>query len=286
MKSITAYREVGLSSKGEFSNENIVFKSLRQFGQLKKLRDGINQLYDKKASLKENKENKTRIWVGTVDNDYNVKAINSSDEVLTHFQVPGYNRNDDRWRWREDSDFIFWWGNPDDEIKQSASIWIKNKTGRIIKKHKSSIDSSDTLKHSMHCPSFKLKTGIKEEKHNPFKDKKLTFVTYGGLSLTKQKGYKGGREEDSTFHQPPSKKGIYAFVWPYIEKFLLGGSEFTDPKSRGKGQRQRTQYVKDKEGNKITNQHPDYKKLTDKEEGSPWSFQRAKKGVDVDADDD
>ena len=46
-------REVGLTKSGEFSTENIGFKILRSRGHLDKLRNNINHIFDKKASLKE-----------------------------------------------------------------------------------------------------------------------------------------------------------------------------------------------------------------------------------------
>ena len=114
-------------------------------------------------------------------------------------------------------------------------------------------------------------------KYDPFTAKDLEFVTYGGLSLTKQKGYGG-----TTFHSPPASKGIYAFVWPYIERFLLGGGEFVDPKIRGKGQRQRMSYVKDKDGNVITNDHLDWEKYMSDEMGKVNSFSRKIPGAKED----
>jgi hypothetical protein len=98
-------------------------------------------------------------------------------------------------------------------------------------------------------------------------------VTYGGLSLTKQKGYDPEKlRTQDTFHSPPARKGIYAFIWPYVEKFLLGGNKFIDPKIRGKGQRNRIAYVKDKEGNVIKTGHPDFEKQV--EIPKNWSLQR------------
>lgn len=162
MKSLKNYRDAGLTKTGEFSNENLVFKSLRYTGELTRLKDAINSMYDKTVSISENENSK----------------------------------------------------------------------------------------------------------FNPF-DSELTFVTYGGLSLTKQKGFE--KKDDTSYHAPPSSRGIYAFVWPYIEKFLLGGS-YADPKSRGKGQRQRIQYVKDKNGNIISSEHPSFEKHSSK--GKNWSFNR------------
>lgn len=53
--------------------------------------------------------------------------------------------------------------------------------------------------------------------------KQIKFCRYGGLSPVIQKGYKETKD-DPTFHSPPARRGIYAFVWPYIEVFLLTNS--------------------------------------------------------------
>jgi len=53
MKSIVNMRDVGLDKGGEFSVENVVFKALRYSDMLKKLKDSINSIYDKKMSIKE-----------------------------------------------------------------------------------------------------------------------------------------------------------------------------------------------------------------------------------------
>jgi hypothetical protein len=82
------------------------------------------------------------------------------------------------------------------------------------------------------------------DKRNKYKD--LTFIRYGGLSSVPQLGYSS---EPESFHQPPAKRGVYAFVWPYIERFLLGG-EYGNKKI----------YVKDKNGNIIISGHPEFEK--------------------------
>ena len=46
--------------------------------------------------------------------------------------------------------------------------------------------------------------------------KKIKFVRYGGLSSVNHKKF----YKTDTFHSPPAKKGIYAFIFPYIEDFL------------------------------------------------------------------
>jgi hypothetical protein len=46
---------------------------------------------------------------------------------------------------------------------------------------------------------------------------KMTFARVGGLSSV---NYKPSREKGSRYHCPPARKGIYAFIWPYIDPFL------------------------------------------------------------------
>ena len=52
--------------------------------------------------------------------------------------------------------------------------------------------------------------------------KKLVLARYGGLSTVKQKHYQKN-EKNMDFHTAPEKYGIYAFLWPYIDWFLLTG---------------------------------------------------------------
>lgn len=73
------------------------------------------------------------------------------------------------------------------------------------------------------------------------KIKNIKFARFGGLSPVVQEGY------DPTmpgFHSPPCRKGIYAFVYPYYEPFLLGGSY-----SKIGTKHSKFEYVKDKDGN-------------------------------------
>lgn len=51
IEKIYRMRQSGLEEAGEFSNENLAFKVLRNMGFLEKLRDRYNQLLDKKMSI-------------------------------------------------------------------------------------------------------------------------------------------------------------------------------------------------------------------------------------------
>lgn len=79
----------------------------------------------------------------------------------------------------------------------------------------------------------------------------IKFIRYGGLSRVKQKGF---TTDPQTMHKPPSRNGIYAFVWPYFEPFLLNSPRLD----------KEFEYVKDGNGNIIDTDHPDYKKYVER----------------------
>lgn len=78
--------------------------------------------------------------------------------------------------------------------------------------------------------------------------KKLVFLRFGGLSSVRQKAYQSDDEKMSV-HHPPARRGIYAFVLPFFEPFLLGKRSF-DPR--------RMEWIRDKDGNIIDEDHPEY----------------------------
>lgn len=118
---------------------------------------------------------------------------------------------------------------------------------------------------------------IKEGKYDP-NHKDMWFVRFGGLSSKKQLGYDTKNAEPS-YHAPPARRGLYAFPWPYIEQFLLGGDTYVNPKLQKKGQTLRIKYVKDKEGNPITNTHPEYDKYSDSDKNWTMVTKRDEDGV-------
>jgi len=77
----------------------------------------------------------------------------------------------------------------------------------------------------------------------------IEFARAGGLSPVKQEGYNPAMP---TMHSPPARKGVYAFVWPYIETFLLGVEEFKP---------HRMEWVKDEKGKKLKYEEDDPKNL-------------------------
>jgi len=55
------------------------------------------------------------------------------------------------------------------------------------------------------------------------KGQSMVFARYGGLSPKKQNHYV--KESEMEYHSAPEKRGFYSFLWPYIDWFLLGGTE-------------------------------------------------------------
>lgn len=83
------------------------------------------------------------------------------------------------------------------------------------------------------------------------KNKNINFVRFGGLSALKQDHYITD-EEKKNFHNPPVKRGFYAFPEKYIEYFLLGSTSDPDHIS-GK-----SEYIKDDNGERIIIKESDY----------------------------
>jgi len=83
---------------------------------------------------------------------------------------------------------------------------------------------------------------------------KIKFTRIGGLSPVVQKGYTTDPEKRG-YHTPPARKGLYAFIHPHFEGFLLGG---TWSKLGKNNAHEKFEYVKDKDGNKIKYYKDDY----------------------------
>lgn len=71
----------------------------------------------------------------------------------------------------------------------------------------------------------------------------IKFARFGGLSPVIQKGYDA---KMPGFHSPPKRKGIYCFIYPYYEPFLLGG-DFSNINTK----HPKFEYVKDVNGDRL-----------------------------------
>lgn len=76
---------------------------------------------------------------------------------------------------------------------------------------------------------------------------KIQFCRFGSLNpITHEQNWQTSKESLG-FHSPPCKKGMYAFVYPFIEKFLLSASSYSGLESS----HPKLNYIKDKKGNKF-----------------------------------
>jgi len=71
----------------------------------------------------------------------------------------------------------------------------------------------------------------------------MRFIRFGGLSPLKQDHYETG--DDKGFHNPPVKKGFYAFPHLYVDKFLLSATNHPSHISN------KSSWLKNYDGNKI-----------------------------------
>ena len=79
-RKIKKFRQSGLEDKGEYSNENLTFKHLRNKGFIKTLYDTRNKSYDNMMSISGNYAKKFKIFLSK-DNLNNEKGFNRLNEV-------------------------------------------------------------------------------------------------------------------------------------------------------------------------------------------------------------
>lgn len=65
---------------------------------------------------------------------------------------------------------------------------------------------------------------MKRKMNKPLASKGVSLVRWGGLTMVRQKG-NYGRE---TFHTAPERYGFYAFIFPFIELFLISSTKKTE----------------------------------------------------------
>lgn len=65
---------------------------------------------------------------------------------------------------------------------------------------------------------------IKRQLNKPLASNGVSLVRWGGLTMVRQKG-NYGRE---TFHAAPERYGFYAFLFPFIDLFLISSTKKTE----------------------------------------------------------
>lgn len=65
---------------------------------------------------------------------------------------------------------------------------------------------------------------VKVKARDKKSDPKIMFARWGHMNpkrdKKKEREFAGSENPLAGFHTPPEKKGIYAFIWPYVEPFL------------------------------------------------------------------
>jgi len=119
MEDLRNQRNTGLARAGEFSTENIVFKMLRRFGNIEKLKKATHQVYDREMTLTEGIKNPHDLIIGYVTPSLKVNAKDYSQikghtdfiDVKSWYGVTA-------WRFRRDLNLLFWWKPHTGEISQ------------------------------------------------------------------------------------------------------------------------------------------------------------------------
>lgn len=70
----------------------------------------------------------------------------------------------------------------------------------------------------------------KRQHNKPVVSRGVSLTRWGGLNIVKQKGNFG----NDTFHSAPERYGFYAFVFPYIDLFLIGSTKIKEFKEHTK----------------------------------------------------
>lgn len=202
MKAIREYRNKGLEGpEGEFSTENIVFKALRHTGQLERLRDAINDIYDNMVSLEEmesylNKlssidtdvineivnetieevemKDSPYILIGAVDGKLNVAAIKQMGTKYDPSQRHGllyrgeYELDPSTgidWRYRSDTNELLYWDWPSDRQRDVVNGYLKERyrieQPRVIVSHQVGISPGRAM--GFHGLGYKYENGPKME---------------------------------------------------------------------------------------------------------------------------
>ena len=134
MEDIRQQRNTGLDKSGEFSSENLVFKMLRKFGYIKKLKEATHKIYDKEMTLTEKLEDPHNLIIGYVTPSLKVKAKTRA-EISSHGEFTEIKNWTavNSWRFRKDLNILFWWKPYQNKISQderdAVLEFLENKFG-------------------------------------------------------------------------------------------------------------------------------------------------------------
>lgn len=125
MEDVRNIRRTGLDKSGEFSSENIVFKMLRKFGYIDRLKDATHDVYDREMTLTEKLDDKKDLVIGYVTPSLKVRSKTSA-EIDGHgdFKEVGDWVSTAAWRYRRDKNMLFWWNNGLDITQDERDVVI------------------------------------------------------------------------------------------------------------------------------------------------------------------
>jgi len=231
MKSIRNYRNSGLASGGEFSVENLVFKALRRSGDLKKIKDTINTVYDKKVSIPEHgnmqpstettpmneSDNRLYTLVGSINPHLEVVSIKDCKDSLSHCHlgVWGYRYGDKRWRYNSLKNTVYLPNDISDPV--------------MSEKEKDAIRLHLEKKYGIINPKFEVSNGYFSHGHNIVEgldeEFKLTVFLIVGminkdLEILSYKDFYGRISHEAILKENPhySYDHITTIFWRYKSK--------------------------------------------------------------------
>lgn len=142
MEDIRNMRNTGLDKSGEFSVENLVFKMLRKFGDIGKLKDATYKVYDRELSVTEGLKNPNDLIIGFITPSLKIKAKVVGPEKGHEYAFPEVKDwyNVMSWRFRKDLNTLYWWTSYKDptvdERDEVISFLEKKYNARNIKQVK------------------------------------------------------------------------------------------------------------------------------------------------------
>jgi hypothetical protein len=174
---VRSKRNVGLQREGEFSTENIVFKMLRKFGDIDRLKNAITTIYDQRMSVTEGLNNPSDLIVGYTTPSLKVHAkaaiskdsghgdlFQNSDSILKVNWRVVYS-----WRYRKDLNTLFWWkpenGDISQDVRDETIAYLETHFGAHNVRQKMIVSNDENSDN--HGSAYRLSHGI-DEYHIPY----------------------------------------------------------------------------------------------------------------------
>lgn len=202
---LDAYRQYGLDTNGELSQQNIVFKILRAKGIIKKLKDMITAAYDQEMSVRENEirrkpyPSNARFGLGAIGSNDDIQFKEFPRDTFDN-QVHGQGQNPyGRRRFRYFNGVVEWSDcqRPDAEQIQLVNNYL-NHRGLAVTKHTSIYDNLEEKKDKKKLNSkFPLPYQIRTDDHGKLRLNLLTLQNLQSLRDKADRSYKFCRDNEN-----------------------------------------------------------------------------------------